>query len=153
MRTARIAIVPLLAISLAACGKSAGDAAPGAGDPDSPVSTIVDPGAQQRVEPTPQPVQPEPGTVDPHPVAWDGVDVGDDDRTLTFTFVGGVDTCYALGHVEVDYGTEAVTLTLYEGTRAEIPPDTACIEIGVYKSVTIKLDEPLAGRTLVDGAA
>jgi len=118
MRTARIAIVPLLAISLAACGKSAGDAAPGAGDPDSPVSTIVDPGAQQRVEPTPQPVQPEPGTVDPHPVAWDGVDVGDDDRTLTFTFVGGVDTCYALGHVEVDYGTEAVTLTLYEGGRA-----------------------------------
>jgi hypothetical protein len=54
--------------------------------------------------------------------------------------------------VDVAYGGDSVTITLFEG-HDPTAGDVACIEIGVFKRVIITLDEPLAGRTIVDGAA
>jgi hypothetical protein len=41
---------------------------------------------------------------------------------------------------------------LFEGHDASAG-NVACIEIGVFKRVIVTLDQPLAGRDLVDGAA
>jgi hypothetical protein len=86
-------------------------------------------------------------------IGWDRVDVAGDDRTLTVHFWSGVEPCSVLDRVDVRYGDDAVTITLYEGHDPSADgKDVACIEIAVAKSVTITLDEPLAGRDSVDGA-
>jgi len=110
---------------------------------DDPVVTDPYQGAQK--------VNPTPGMSDVYPRAFDKVVVGDDGRTLTIFFWSGVEPCYVLDHVDVDYGPDAITVTLFEGHDASAG-DVACIEIAVSKSVTITLDEPLAGRPIVDGA-
>jgi hypothetical protein len=114
-----------------------GDDTPGGGVPPGPI---------------PQPVEPYPGMADVYPRPFDDASVADDDVTVTIAFVSGVEPCYVLDRVDVAYGTDAVTITLFEGHDPS-GGDVACIEIGVFKSVTIALDEPLAGRALVDGAA
>ena len=75
-----------------------------------------------------------------------------DDGTVTILFTSGVEPCAVLDHVDVDEGDAAVTITLYEGHDPDAG-DVACIEIAVLKSVTITLDHPLDGRSIVDGAA
>jgi hypothetical protein len=100
-------------------------------------------------EPTPLLVKPRPGLVDPRPHAWQSVDV-ENDRTLLVQFYGGVEECYGLDHVDVKYGTDEITVTLYEG---RVPTAEACIDIAMLKAVRISLREPLAGRKIVDGAA
>lgn len=120
-------------------------------NPDTPVSSC--PGDQTAPPEDPQstPVTPRPGMQDPQPVAWQRAEVGQDDRTLTLHFVSGVEPCYVLDRVEVDYGPDAVTVTLYEGHDPDAT-DQTCIEIALYKSVAVSIDEPLDGRKLVDGA-
>lgn len=100
----------------------------------------------------PQVVEPRPGMVNVHPAGFDTATIGDDGRTLTITFWSGVEPCYVLDHVDVAYGDDAVTVTLFQGSDPN-GGDVACIEIAVLKQVTITLDQPLAGRTIVDGAA
>ncbi|HEX6844284.1 MAG TPA: hypothetical protein VF235_04130 [Actinomycetota bacterium] len=100
----------------------------------------------------PQVVEPTPGMADTYARPFDTAAVGDDDRTVTIDFVSGVEPCYVLDRVDVAYGADAVTITLFEG-HDPAAGDVACIEIGVFKRVVITLDEPLAGRALVDGAA
>lgn len=121
-------------------------------DPESPVSSdcndtpgIVDPGG-------PQIVEPNPGMAGVRARGYDSATVGDDDRTVTIDFVSGIEPCSVLDHVDVAYGANAVTITLFEGYDASAG-DVACIEIGVFKRVIVTLDQPLAGRDLVDGAA
>ena len=138
-RSTLVLVLGLALLALASCGR-----------PDEPTTAPANGGGP--TEPKSSPVTPEPGTVDPRPIPWTKVDVADDDQTLTIDYVGGVNTCYALDRVDVDYGNDTVTVTVYEGARADLPPDTACIEIGVLKSVTVELGEPLGGRELVDGA-
>jgi hypothetical protein len=75
-----------------------------------------------------------------------------DDGTVTIVFVSGIEPCAVLDHVEVVDSHDAVTVTLYEG-HDPTAGKVACIEIAVLKSVTISLDEPLAGRPIVDGAS
>ena len=60
--------------------------------------------------------------------------------------------CSVLDHVDVAYGTDAVTITLYEGSDP-ISRNVACIDIAMLASTTVKLDQPLGDRTIVDGAA
>jgi hypothetical protein len=128
------------------------DTAPDDADPDTPV--VGCPGDAGHV-PTPKssPVTPVPGMADVRAVGWDRVDVAGDDRTLTIHFWSGVEPCYVLDRVDVRYGDDAVTVTLFEGHDPSADDeDMVCIEIALAKSVTIALDEPLAGRDLIDGA-
>jgi hypothetical protein len=135
---------------LAVCGVDFPSPDPGQTAPDTPGCIINDtpdpnPGSQ------PQIVQPTPGMADVRPTAFDTATVGDDDHTVTITFWSGIDPCAVLDHVNVIYGTDAVTITLYQG-RDPSAGDVACIEIAVLKQTSITLDEPLAGRAIVDGA-
>jgi hypothetical protein len=80
--------------------------------------------------------------------AWEKAEVLNE-RTLLVQFWGGVEECYGLDRVEVDYGTGSVSVTLYEG---RVPSAEVCIEIALLKAVRISLEEPLRGRKVVDGA-
>ena len=86
------------------------------------------------------------------PTAFDTATIGDDDTTLTIVFWSGVEPCSVLDHVDVSYAADTVTVTLFQGSDPNAG-DVACIDIAVQKQVTITLDEPLAGRRIVDGAA
>ena len=99
-----------------------------------------------------QKVEPTPGMSDAYPRAFDKAVVGDDGKSVTIFFWSGVEPCYVLDHVDVDYGPSAITVTLFEGHDASAG-DVACIEIALIKKVVIKLDEPVGDRPIVDGAA
>lgn len=146
-RLPSVVFVLAAAMLLGACagrGQDGGGEAP----PDTPVTSSPDPGGPIH-EPTPLMVTPRPGLVEPRPHALESVKV-EDDRTLLLQYYGGVEECYGLDHVDVDYGSEEVTVTLYEG---RVPGMRACIELAVLKAVRIHLDEPLGGRKVVDGSA
>jgi hypothetical protein len=94
-------------------------------------------------------VEPTPGMagVRPRPFVKS---IANDDGTVTIVFWGGVEPCDVLDHVDVAYGADAVTVTLYSGHDPSAG-DVACIDIAELKSVTITLDEPLGDRTIEDG--
>ena len=123
-------------------------------DPDSPVDYAVCPDDQDPApwgDPsTAQPVEPTPGMAGVRARPFDRAMLNDD-GTVTILFTSGVEPCAVLDHVTVDEG-DAVTITLYEGHDPDAG-DVACIEIAVLKSMTITLDHPLDGRSIVDGAA
>jgi hypothetical protein len=123
-------------------------------DPGSLDDPVVGVPPEPGDDPAPQPqvVEPRPGMVNVFSTAFDTATIGEDDRTLTITFWSGIEPCSVLDHVEVRYGADAVTVTLYQGSDPNAK-DVACIEIAVLKQVTITLDEPLAGRAILDGAA
>jgi hypothetical protein len=56
-----------------------------------------------------------------------------------------------LDHVGVDSGADAITVTLFQGSDPTAG-QVACPAIAVYKQTIVTLDEPLAGRSIVDGA-
>jgi hypothetical protein len=118
-------------------------------NPDSDVSTTVPPLSSLLPEPTPLLVRPRPGLVDVRPNPFEKVVVLDE-RTLEVRFWGGVEECYGVDRVDLDYGEAEVTVTVYQG---RVPAAEVCIEIAVLKAVRVQLDEPLAGRKIVDGAA
>ncbi|HXF56429.1 MAG TPA: hypothetical protein VNO34_02410 [Actinomycetota bacterium] len=143
------AVVGLTGVALlASCAGLAGPAGPGSGDPsESPVSGT--PTEEPTVvEPTPLLVEPRPGLVQVRARPWDRVEVVDP-RALLVYFTSGVEACYGVARVDVRYGPEAVTVTLFEG-RA--PGDRVCIELAVEKVVRVGLEEPLGDREVVDGA-
>jgi hypothetical protein len=124
--------------------------------PDATVSYTACPGDDNPVVTNPydgaQKVEPTPGMSDLYPPAFDKVVVGDDGKTLTIFFWSGVEPCYVLDHVDVDYGPGAITVTLFEGHDASAG-DVACIEIALLKKVVVQLDESVGDRRVVDGAA
>ncbi|MDQ4096920.1 MAG: hypothetical protein M3144_03490 [Actinomycetota bacterium] len=65
---------------------------------------------------------------------------------------GGVAPCDVLARVDVVETGTTVTITLWSGT-APGSEDVACIAMAQYKEHIGTLDAPLAGRTIVDGAA
>jgi hypothetical protein len=141
-------VLPLAAaIFLGSCAEQ-GQPGGGVPSPDSPVTSSPNPGGPQP-GPTPLLVTPRSGLVDPQPHAWDSVKV-EEDRTLLIQFYGGVEECYGLDHVDVQYGKTDVTVTLYEG---RVPSAQMCVEMAVLKATRVVLDEPLDGRKVVDGAA
>ncbi len=131
---------------------AAGAAIAASRGPDSPVSSGPITGDPAPVDPGPMVVEPRPGMAGVYARPFDTAAVGDDDTTVTIDFVSGVEPCAVLDRVDVRYDAEAVTITLYEGHDPNAG-DVACIEIGVFKRVIVHLDEPLGGRTIVDGAA
>jgi hypothetical protein len=163
---ASLALVLLLSVSLMACSSGApatespatvptapsgsepgdgGGAAQNPGNPDRPIDggdggPVEPPGAGDGA----LPVQPEPGIVEPRPHPWDHISVAADGRTITIYYTGGIQDCYGLAGVDAarrDDGT--LQVTVFEGRRGNLGRDVACIDIGVFKSVTIELEQPL----------
>ncbi len=124
--------------------------------PDAVVSFTPCPGDEEPVVTDPydgaQKVEPTPGMSGVNPTAFDKAVVGKDGTTLTIFFWSGVEPCYVLDHVDVDAGTDAITVTLFQGHDASAG-DVACIDIALLKKVVVQLDEPVGDRRIVDGAA
>jgi hypothetical protein len=136
----------------AAGGGAAGTCLVGTTDcddtPDTPVSS--GPGGGSYDEGRPQRVKPQPGMADTHILSWEKA-TPKGKRHVIVEFWSGVEPCYVLDHVDVDYGPKKVTITVWEGNDP-LDEDEGCIEIAVLKSTKVKLSEPLGDRTIVDGA-
>jgi len=66
-------------------------------------------------------------------------------------FTSGVEPCYVLDHVKVNYLAERIMVTLYEGSRRGALTQ-GCIALAVFKAVDVRLDQPIGRRTFGDGA-
>ena len=124
--------------------------------PDATVSYTPCPGEEPPAPSDPsdgaQPVEPRPGMADVHSLRFDKAVVSDDGSKVTIFFWSGVEPCYVLDHVDVKYGSDAITITLFEGHDASAG-DVACIEIALLKSTVVQLDQPVGDRVIEDGAA
>jgi hypothetical protein len=147
-----------------AVGGEPAQPSPGTGTPVQPCGTTVTngtgPDASVGFTPCPddespvihpQVVEPTPGMADVHARPFDTAAVRDDGRTVNVDFTSGVEPCAVLDHVDVSYGADAVTITLFEGHDPSAG-EVACIAIGVFKRTIVTLDQPLEGRAIVDGA-
>jgi hypothetical protein len=142
-------LILLLAVLMlgAACARVADTGA--GGDPEDPVSSSpVDPN-EPIPSPTPRIVEPTPGLDGVHPNAFTKA-VAVDDDTVRVEYYLGVEDCYGLDHVDVEYGEEVVIITLYSGN---VPGERVCIDLAEFVATIVDLDEPLNGREIVDGAA
>lgn len=155
---ASVASSLLILFLLGACGTSPdGGAASGAGGsgssgPEEPVSSTPEPGGDLGgASGRPQQVRPRAGMDNLRPVAWDKARPSADGDLLHVTYWSGVEPCNVLDHVDVRFREKTIEVTLYEGNDPA-EPDTACIEIALLKAVKVRLDEPLDGRKIVDGA-
>lgn len=147
-----ISLVATLAFFVA-CGSSEGidPGANGGPDPDTPVTSGPgDDPSQPAPDPTPSYTEPQPGQLDVRPIAWESYNIGSDDR-LYVSYWSGVEPCYVLDRVEVEYLPKKVFITLFEG-HSPADEDTACIEIAMLKTTIVELDEPLGDRKVLDGA-
>lgn len=124
--------------------------------PDAAVSFTACPGDDQSrvhdVGDGAQLVEPTPGMAGVRPRMFDEAVVAGDGSSVTVSFWSGVEPCHVLDHVDVAYGTDAITITLFEGHDASAG-DVACIEIALLKKVVVPLDVPVGDRGIVDGAA
>jgi hypothetical protein len=136
----RTIALSLLVIALAACSSLPGMPA----QPDEPIIGAPQPIPVEPVDPGPPVVQPEPGIIDPRPLAWDSIEVAPDGRTLTVRWYGGVPDCYGLAEVRVERVAGVLTVTVFEGTRAQAAGQT-CIMLAMLKSTMVVLDEPILG--------
>ena len=131
-----------------ACGHT--EHAPVSG-PNTTVATLpCIPGPERK--PQPLIVVPRSGMANIRPIAFTSASVRSDDRTVDIRFWSGVEPCSVLDHVDVAYGTDAVTITLFEGSDPSAGM-VACPDLAMLKQVTVELDQDLAGRRIVDGAA
>jgi len=130
------------------CGPSTHGSVSG---PNDSVATLPClPGSERR--PQPLIVVPRSGMANVRPIAFTSASIGPDDRAVEVRFWSGVEPCSVLDHVDVAYATDAVTITLFEGSDPSAGM-VACPDIAVLKQVTLPLDQDLAGRRIVDGAA
>lgn len=91
---------------------------------------------------------PRTGLVDVRAIRWDRHKaVGGGDAVDVF-FWHGIEECYGVDRVEVEYRQDEVEVTLFEGRN---PEAEVCIEMAVRKVVRVALDEPLGDRKVVDG--
>ena len=122
--------------------------------PGTPVNTSVPPGS---VPPgggsganSPRRVTVSPSAVDLRPRPFDSAEpVGP--TSVAVRFWGGLPECEPIGRVDVAETSATVTITLYAGRPPGEP--MACIAIAIYQELLVELSAPLAGRTIVDGAA
>ena len=145
----KLAVLVVVALFLAGCGtKSDTDPVGPPPDADDIVSTVVDPSASPPPS-GPREVRPDGGLTHVIPTAWEKAKVTRDGRSARLTWYSGVEECYGLDHVDVDYGKTTVTVTMYSGSR---PEAEECIDLAERVVTIVDFDEPLAGRELVDGA-
>jgi hypothetical protein len=136
----------VLVVGLIACGSA--ERSPSGAAPDDPVANTPR-SASPAPHGGPRVVEPEGGLENVLPTAWSDARILDGGRAARLTWYSGVEECYGLDHVDVDYGDKKVTVTLFAGARASKKP---CIELAEEVVTTVHLDEPLGDRDLVDGA-
>jgi hypothetical protein len=147
-RTRLILVTASVVVLVALVG---GAIAASSGDPDAPVGSGPI-GGPAPSDDGPIVVTPRPGMADVFARPFDTATVSDDGRSVAIDFVSGVEPCSVLDHVDVRARPDAVSITVFEGHDPDAG-DVACIEIGVLKRTVVQLDEPVGGRTIVDGAA
>ena len=96
-------------------------------------------------------MRPQAGMADLRPVPWEKARRTSSGRSLRVTYWSGVEPCNVLDHVDVHYSASEITVTLYEG-HDPAQGDVACIEIALLKATVVRLEEPVDGRKIVDGA-
>lgn len=110
----------------------------------APAPAIPDPPGYQ-----PAMVKPRPGMDNVHRVTWRRAEVLND-RTVRIHYESGVEPCSVLDRVEVEYRASEIAVSLFEGSDPAFK-DAVCIMIAQFKAVDVPLDEPVNGRTIVDG--
>jgi hypothetical protein len=96
-------------------------------------------------------VRPQPGLFNVEPDSWERAVVTPDDRHVAIYFVSGLPPLHALDHVDIRYQPERIVLTVYVGTTEDV--DSWKTGPAITRVVLFELDEPVAGRRLVDGSA
>ena len=120
--------------------------------PDEPVSSDVDGGSDgEEPGPGPSPVEPQPGQANVRALGWEKAKPSEDGTSVDVVFWSGVEPCYVLDRVEVEYETDRVVITLFQGSTPS-EEEVACIDIALKKVTTVELEEPLGDRKIVDGA-
>jgi hypothetical protein len=137
-------LLAVLSILGVACG-SAGETPAGA-DTDTSVSST--PGDSAPSDGGPQRVEPRDGLVDDRATTFDRFRLRDGGRAVDLFFWSGIEECYGVDHVAVEYRKDVVKITLFEGRD---PAAETCIELAVRKVVRVALDERVGGRRVVDG--
>lgn len=145
-RSSVAALVVVLVLGAVGAALAAGST------PDDPVSSGPLPADPPPGDGGPILVEPRPGMAGVYARQFDRARADADGTSITIDFIGGVEPCSVLDHVDVGYDERSVTITLFEG-HDPAAGDVACIEIGVSKRVVVPLEEPLDGRRIVDGAA
>lgn len=146
-RLAAVLAALMVAAAPAACGSPQPSGGGTGSGPDAPVTST--PGGGSTGQPAgPRAVHPEDGLVNVRASAFEKAEAVDEDTVEVF-FYGGVEECYGLDRVEVDYEPKRVVVTLYTGSRVNVD---ACIEIAEHLVTTVELDEPLDGRKITDGS-
>jgi hypothetical protein len=114
----------------------AGDGSSGdSGAVSSPLP--ADPSAGSPVAPAPDPTGPR--------SQFTAVTAGPDGRSIDLTFWGGVEDCYRYT-VRAQETPESVTLLLTQKSTST----GACIDLAQQYDRTVRLDEPLGSRSVVD---
>lgn len=124
---------------------------------DEPVvadgSGIAHEAGEPPLELQPMPVDPRPEVVDARPMPVVGYRLSADGLQLTAAYTGGTEECYGLESASAERPDEGgpLVVTVREG-RLPDPPQ-ACPDIGVAKSVTFNLDEPLIVQAAFDAGS
>ena len=131
-----------------ACGAPADNDA--AGSPETPVSHTPGSGSTDPGRPGALRVEPHDDVIDVRATPFDRFKVRDGGRAVDLYFWSGVEECYGVDRVEVEYSRKVVSLTIFEGRD---PDAETCIELAVRKVIRVELVENVANRAIVDGGA
>jgi hypothetical protein len=145
-KTTPATFLTLIVFLLGACGEPGGSVA---GSPDDPITSSPDPTASSPSDGGPQRVEPRDGLVDIAPRPFEKGKVLDDGTAVDVFFYSGIEECYGLDRVGVEYRRKSIVVTLFEG---RVPEAEVCIEIAVEKVTRVLLEEPVGHRHIVDGA-
>ena len=119
-------------------------------DSEEPVSSSPGNPGNEVPDPGPSPVEPQPGQQNVRPLGWEKAKPSADGTEVDIVFWSGVEPCYVLDRVEVEYRKERVVITLFQGSSPS-EEEVACIDIALKKVTTVELSEPLGDRKIVDG--
>ncbi|WP_299046645.1 hypothetical protein [uncultured Actinomyces sp.] len=95
----------------------------------------------------PQVMVPRDDLVSPVPVRWKSWRAVDD-TTIEVTYFAGPASCQGV-HALVEQTPQAVTITLSTGA---LPGSGDCMAVALSTITTITLNEPLAGRQVIQGS-
>jgi hypothetical protein len=93
-------------------------------------------------------VQPRDDLLDVEARSWDRSDRLSD-HAVRVRFLSSPEECRGLARVDVEETPERVIITLFEGS---VPGVETCVGLGVLKAVDVRLEAPLSGREIIDGA-
>jgi hypothetical protein len=96
-------------------------------------------------------VRPRPGLHNVEAQPWEHAVVTPDGGHLAIHYMGGLEPLHALDHIDVRYGPDRIVVTVFVGTTKDVSSWKA--GPGISQVALVELDEPVAGRRLVDGHA